>query len=169
MKKSLIIAENIESKIFLIRNQKVMLDFNLAELYEIETRVLKQAVRRNIERFPSDFMFQLSKKEWTELITNCDELNRYKFAPSLPFAFTEQGVAMLSTVLKSKKAILVNIEIMRAFVKIRQIISSHKELADRLKELELKVDVHDQNIAQIFEVIKQLLKPPEKQHRKIGF
>jgi len=169
MKKSLIIAENIESKIFLIRNQKVMLDFNLAELYEIETRVLKQAVRRNIERFPSDFMFQLSKKEWSELITNCDKLNRYKFSPSLPFVFTEQGVAMLSTVLKSKKAILVNIEIMRAFVKIREIISTHKELANRLKELELKVDVHDENIAQIFEVIKQLLKPPEKQIKKIGF
>jgi hypothetical protein len=126
MPKSLMRNYNIESKIFLIRNQKVMLDFDLASLYDVETRVLKQAVRRNSERFPADFMFQLTKNEWFELITNCDKLNNLKYSPSLPFAFTEQGVAMLSTVLKSRKAILVNIEIMRAFVKIREIISSIK-------------------------------------------
>lgn len=169
MANSLIVTNKIESKIFVIRTQKVMLDFDLAELYGVETRVLKQAVRRNIERFPKDFLFQLNKNEWQELITNCDKLGSYKFSPSLPYAFTEQGVAMLSSVLKSKKAILVNIEIMRAFVKLREIIATHKELAEKLKELELKVDVHEQNISQIFEVIRQLLEPPEKKKIKIGF
>lgn len=169
MPKSLMRNYNIESKIFLIRNQKVMLDFDLASLYDVETRVLKQAVRRNSERFPADFMFQLTKNEWFELITNCDKLNNLKYSPSLPFAFTEQGVAMLSTVLKSRKAILVNIEIMRAFVKIREIISTHKELAARLKELELKVDSQDASIAKIFEVIRQMLEPSNQRKRRIGF
>ncbi len=169
MPKSLMRNYNIESKIFLIRNQKVMLDFDLASLYDVETRVLKQAVRRNSERFPADFMFQLTKNEWFELITNCDKLNNLKYSPSLPFAFTEQGVAMLSTVLKSRKAILVNIEIMRAFVKIREIISTHKELAARLKELEMKVDSHDVSIAKIFEVIRQMLEPSTERKRRIGF
>jgi hypothetical protein len=169
MSKSLIPVEKIESRIYLIRQQKVMLDFDLAELYGIETRSLKQAVRRNLERFPSDFMFQLTKEEHRFVRSQNVILKRGQHSKYLPFAFTEQGVAMLSSVLNSKKAVLVNIEIMCAFVKIREIISNHKELANRLKELEVKVDIHDQNIAEIFEVIRQLLAPPEKPSQKIGF
>ena len=109
--------QNIQSKIYEIRGQKVMLDFDLATMYEVETRSLKQAVRRNTDRFPDDFMFQLTKEEWQELITNCDNLpETAKFSPSTPYAFTEQGVAMLSSVLTSKKALQVNISIMRVFV-----------------------------------------------------
>ena len=115
------IKELIQSKIFEIRSQKVMFDFDLSAMYNVETRALKQAVRRNIQRFPKDFLVELSMKEWKELITDCDKLpETAKYNPSPPFAFTEQGIAMLSTVLKSEKAIQVNIAIMRAFVFIRQ-------------------------------------------------
>lgn len=127
----------IQNKIYTIRNQRVMFDFDLAEFYGIETRVLKQAVRRNIDRFPVDFMFLLQKEEWNELITNCDNIpDNYKYIPSLPMVFTEQGVAMLSSVLKSKEAVKVNIAIIRAFVFIRQISLNYKELQDKINELE---------------------------------
>lgn len=129
MKRNLVKYKNISEKIYLIRNQKVMLDVDLAYLYGLETRILKQAVRRNRDRFPADFMFQLTKKEWRELITNCDNLNKYKFTPSLPFVFSEQGVAMLSSVLNSKRAVKVNIEIMRAFVRMRELMESQHVLA----------------------------------------
>src|SRR6185312_17318349 len=119
----------IQNKIYDIRRHKVMLDFDLAELYEVENRALKQAVKRNIQRFPGDFFFQLTKAEWKEVITNCDNLPKnLQYSPATPFAFTEQGVAMLSGVLKSKKAIQVNIAIMRAFVFIRNYALSHKDL-----------------------------------------
>lgn len=131
--------QTIQSRIYEIRSQKVMLDFDLAEMYEVETRVLKQAVRRNAYRFPEDFMFELTKKEWQELITICDNLPEgIKFSPASPFAFTEQGVAMLSSVLKSKKAVEVNIAIMRTFVLVRQYALSHKDLTEKLKKLERK-------------------------------
>ena len=115
--------EIINNKIHVIRNQKVMLDFDLALLYQIETKVLKQAVRRNIERFPEDFMFQLTRKEKDELVTNCDRLNNLKHSVVFPYVFTQEGVAMLSGVLNSKRAIAVNIQIMRAFVKIKEFIN----------------------------------------------
>lgn len=164
-----ITSEKITRIIYFIHGEKVILDSDLAVLYEVETRVLKQAVRRNIERFPSDFLLQLTKKEWKELITNCDNLERYKYSPAAPFAFTEQGVAMLSGILNSPKAIKVNIEIMRAFVKLREILSTHKELAQKLKELELKMENYDEKIAVIFETIKELMAPPSAGKRKIGF
>ncbi|MEW6196322.1 MAG: ORF6N domain-containing protein [Bacteroidota bacterium] len=169
MKKILVQSTRITSKIYLIRNQKVMLDVDLSDLYGIETRALKQAVRRNKDRFLIDFMFQLNRNEWKELITNCDNLSTYKFSPSLPFAFTEQGVAMLSSVLNSKRAVQVNIEIMRAFVKMREFLITHVELAKKLKELELKIESHDENIATIFEAIKQLLAVEGKTQRRIGY
>ncbi|MDQ7817689.1 MAG: ORF6N domain-containing protein [Melioribacteraceae bacterium] len=169
MEKGLIKFKNITSKIYVLRNQKVMLDADLANLYGIETRVLKQAVRRNKDRFPNDFMFQLTKNEWQELITNCDNLDSYKFSPSPPFVFTEQGVAMLSSVLNSKRAIKVNIEIMRAFVKMREFLESHKELAKKLSELEKRIEAHDESIIAIFEAIKQLMAIPEKPQKRIGF
>ena len=124
---------NLQNKIYEIRAQKVMLDFDLALLYKVENRALKQAIKRNRSRFPSDFMFMLTQNEWQELITNCDNLNpNYKFSPALPFAFTEQGVALFSGVLKSEKAIAVNIAIMRAFVFVRQYALSHKDLTEKL-------------------------------------
>ena len=168
--KALIPAENLINKILVIRNQKVILDRDLAVLYGVETRALKQAVRRNIVRFPSDFMFQLTKKEFSTwrsqiVMSKSDEKGlRY-----LPFAFTEQGVAMLSSVLKSKRAIEVNILIMRAFVKLREIISTHKKVAEKLKDLESKLKEHDDQIVQIIQVINQLIMPPESPKKKIGF
>jgi phage regulator Rha-like protein len=165
----IILIERIEKKIFLIRNQKVMLSTHLAELYEVEVKVLNQAVKRNIDRFPKDFMFQLSKREFENLKSQIVTSSWGGIRRSPPYAFTEQGVAMLSSVLHSQKAIKVNIQIMRAFVKLREILSTHKELARKLKELELKIDSHDHQIQVIFDAINQLLSPPEKPRRKMGF
>jgi hypothetical protein len=154
----------IENKIYEVRGQKVMLDFDLAALYEVETRALKQAVRRNIERFPKDFMFQLTKEEWQKLITICDNLPpASKFSPALPFAFTGQGVSMLSSVLRSKKAIQVNILIMRAFVFLRQYALSHKDLTDKLKELEGK---YNKQFKDVYEAINYLLQKDRKETNK---
>jgi ORF6N domain len=164
--------QTLRSKIYEIRQQQVLLDFDLSELYETETRALKQAVNRNIERFPEDFMFQLSKLEWQELITNCDNLPpTAKFSPSKPFAFTEQGVAMLSSVLKSKKAIEVNISIMRAFVLIRQYTLSHKDLTDKLNELEIKFDQQFSDVykALTFLMEKDKVNSEQEKRTKIGY
>jgi len=171
VKVEVIPIERIEKRIYLIRNQKVMVDSDIAELYDVSTKQLNQQVKRNIDRFPIDFMFQLSAEEYDSLRSQNVTLKngRGKHRKYLPYAFTEQGVAMLSSVLNSKQAIKVNIQIMRAFVKLREILSTHKELAQKLKELELKIDSHDQQIQSIFEVINQLLIPPEKPKQKIGF
>ncbi len=167
--KQIIKQENIVQIIYLIRGEKVILDFDLALLYGVENRVLKQSVRRNIDRFPSDFLFQLTKSEWIELITNCDNLKKYKFSPITPFAFTEQGVAMLSGILKSPGAVKTNIEIMRAFVSLRRMIDTNKELAQKLIVLERKTTEHDKLIASIFEVIRELMSPPVQVKKRIGF
>ncbi|GMR25602.1 MAG: ORF6N domain-containing protein [Ignavibacteria bacterium] len=170
-KNSIIAQERIEKKIYLIRNQKVMIDQDLAELYNVSTGRLNEQVKRNLDRFPKDFMFQLSKTEYNTIRSQIAILKtgRGRHRKYLPYAFTEQGVAMLSSVLKSKRAVQVNIQIMRAFVKLREILSTHKELAQKLKELELKMDSHDQQIQAIFEAINQLLTPREKPKRKMGF
>ena len=137
MKRTQIISvDRIENSIYLIRSQKVLLDRDLAELYGVETRVLKQAVRRNRKRFPGDFMFELTKEENQSLRSQNVILKRGQHSKYLPFAFTEQGVAMLSSVLSSERAIRVNIEIMRAFVRLRDMLSTHKELARKLADLE---------------------------------
>ena len=168
--KSVLPSGRIINQILVIRNQKVILDRDLAVLYNVETRSLKQAVRRNIKRFPDDFMFQLTKEEFANwrsqtVMSKADQKGlRY-----YPFAFTEQGVAMLSSVLKSERAIEVNILIMRAFVKLREIISTHKKVEEKLKELESKLKEHDDHIVQIIQVINQLITPPQTQKRKIGF
>jgi len=168
--KELIPEEVIERKIFMIRGHKVMLDRELAKLYGVPTKVLNQAVKRNISRFPQDFMFQLTEVEKEEVVTNCDHLKSLKFSPQLPNAFTEQGVAMLSSVLKSERAIQVNIAIMRAFVRLKQILSMNKELAHKLAELERKIEKHDVDIQAIFEAIRQLMAPaPIKPKPQIGF
>lgn len=169
---SAMINEIIQSKIFEIGGQKVMFDFDLSVLYEVETRILKQAVRRNIQRFPKDFLVELSMEEWRELITICDilpETAKYSRVP--PFAFTEQGIAMLSTVLKSEKAIQVNIAIMRAFVFIRQYTLNHQDLRKKLDELEKS---YNKKFQDIYEAINYLLNKEKEitkhQNRKrIGF
>ena len=143
-----------------------MLDFHLAALYEVETRVLKQSVRRNINRFPEDFMFQLTETEWKELITNCDNLGSVKFSPATPFAFAEQGIAMLSGVLRSEKAINVNIAIMRAFVRMRELIGQNKELKKKLDKMENK---YDQQFRVVFEVIRQLIEKKNEPRNPVGF
>ncbi|HPI37690.1 MAG TPA: ORF6N domain-containing protein [Ignavibacteriaceae bacterium] len=168
--KSIIPPENIITRILLIREQKVILDRELALLYGVETRALKQAVRRNIKRFPEDFMFQLTTaefKSWRSqtVMSNSDK----KGLRHLPFAFTEQGVAMLSSVLKSERAIEVNILIMRAFVKLREIVSTHKKVEEKLKEIENRLGQHDKQILQIIDVINQLITPPEPVKKKVGF
>jgi hypothetical protein len=144
----------------------VLLDFHLASLYDVETRVLKQQVRRNIDRFPDDFMFKLTKREWDQVITNCDNLGPFKFSPTPPSAFTEQGVAMLSGILRSKKAIQVNIAIMRAFVQMRKWLGTNKELQLRIDELENK---YDDQFKIVFEAIRQLIRQESMPKKPIGF
>lgn len=168
--KPLLPAESVINKILVIRNQKVILDRDLANLYHVETRALKQAVRRNIKRFPEDFMFQLTKEEFMNwrsqtVMSSSDQKGLRYF----PFAFTEQGVAMLSSVLKSERAIEVNILIMRAFVRLREIISTHKKVEAKLKEIDSNLKDHDDKILQIIQVINQLINPPEPVKKKIGF
>jgi len=157
--------ELIEKKIYLIRGQKVMLDADLAELYDVQTKVFLQAVKRNIDRFPDDFMFQLTKEEFTNLrsqfVTSSWGGRRY-----LPYAFTEQGVAMLSSVLNSKRAIHVNIQIMRTFTKIREMLASNADLSRRLDELEKK---YDAQFRVVFDAIRQLMSPVETKEKRIGF
>ncbi|MFA7403665.1 MAG: ORF6N domain-containing protein [Pelobacteraceae bacterium] len=167
--KELIPAEFIEQKILLIRGHKVILDSDLAALYGVETRVLNQAVRRNIQRFPADFMFELNVAEQEALRSQIVILKkgRGQHSKYLPYAFTEQGVAMLSSVLNSDRAIEVNILIMRSFVKLREMISTHKDLATKLENLEKK---YDSQFKMVFDTIRQLMAPPEqKKKRAIGF
>jgi len=167
--KSLIPVESLINKILVIRNQKVILDRDLALLYGVETRALKQAVKRNLKRFPSDFMFILSKKEIEKMVSQNVIPSKSFLGGANPMAFTEQGVAMLSSVLKSERAIEVNILIMRAFVKLREIISTHKKVEIKLKELEEKLKEHDDQIVQIIQVINQLITPFRSPKKKIGF
>ncbi|MFH1389406.1 MAG: ORF6N domain-containing protein [Candidatus Margulisiibacteriota bacterium] len=159
--------ERIESRIYLIRGQKVMLDRDLAELYGVPTKALNQAVRRNEKRFPPDFIFQLNTKEKDELVTKCDRFRSLKHSTSLPLAFNEQGIAMLSSVLNSDRAVEVNIMIMRAFVRLRQVLADNKELADKFRELESRVDCHDGALAEIIDRIRELMTPV--QTNVIGF
>ena len=162
----------IQNKIYQVRGERIMLDFDLAEMYGVETRALKQAVRRNLERFPEDFMFQLSKPEWQQLITNCDNLpENIKFSPATPFAFTEQGVAMLSSVLNSKKAIAVNIAIIRVFVVLRQHLADYKDLKEAIAILEKEMNTKFKDINQ---ALNYLLNKDQKEidqanRKQIGY
>lgn len=175
----LVLQEVIERKIYLIRGHKVILDKELAKLYGVPTKRLNEQVKRNIKRFPNDFMFQLTWEEAQSLgsqIASSDSRSQFatlKQGKNIKYrfnVFTEQGVAMLSSVLNSERAIQVNIAIMRAFVKIRQFLSTHKELANKLDEVERKIKRHDAEIQAIFEAIRQLMAPPsEKQKPRIGF
>jgi phage regulator Rha-like protein len=159
----------IEQKIFMLRGRKVMLSLHLAQLYNVQTKILMQAVKRNIKRFPEDFMFQLSDSEYENLKLQIVTSSWGGARRAKPYAFTEQGVDMLSGVLNSERAIQVNIAIMRAFVKLREVISNHKELAAKLNELEQKVENHDKEIKAIFDAIRQLTMVEEEPKRRIGF
>jgi hypothetical protein len=170
--KALIIPDElVMNKIYLIRGQKIMLDKDLAELYDVETKVLNQAVKRNSGRFPEDFMFQLTKMEWKSLRSQIVTLEkgRGKFPKFLPFVFTEQGISMLSSVLNSETAIRVNIQIIRVFTRMRQMLVSHKDILIKLEKMERKLTGHDKEIQLIFKYLKQLLTPPQQPRSKIGF
>lgn len=158
----------IQNKIFEVRGYRVMLDFHLAELYNVKTKVLKQAVKRNIQQFPSDFMFELDKEEFHQLVTICDQFpETLKHSSVSPMVFTEQGVAMLSTVLRSQTAINVNISIMRAFVLMRQMVIGYNELLKRIEELEESTDAQ---FSEIYQTLTQLLSKPDPKPRKpIGY
>jgi hypothetical protein len=167
--KSLVPIEVIEQKILILRGHKVMLDKDLAQLYGVETRALNQAVRRNIDRFPDDFMFSLTREEITRIsqivISSDNPFTRLKFSKNV-MVFTENGIAMLSSVLNSKRAIQVNIQIMRTFTKLREMVSSHKDLARKLDALEKK---YAGQFQVVFEAIRQLIEVEKKPRRKIGF
>jgi hypothetical protein len=190
MKKELIPADRIAQSIYFLRGQKVMLDFDLAALYGVAAKALNQAVRRNRERFPADFMFQLNQEETrflrSQFVTSTGQVvqvkeivsNRsqsvtgslkHRETKSRPYAFTEQGVAMLSGVLKNDRAVKVNIAIMRAFVKLREALETNRELAQKFAELDERVGKHDKEIGAIIDAIRQLMTPPEKPPREIGF
>jgi hypothetical protein len=166
---------DISRDILVLRGQRVLLDVELADLYGVETKVLLQAVRRNMERFPEDFMLQLTAEEWASLRSQNVTLKtgRGEHRKYLPYAFTEQGVAMLSSVLRSPRAIAVNIQIMRAFVRMREMLSSSHELAKRLDQLEARIEkklaTHDEAIAAILSAIRELMSPPAPKRRAIGF
>jgi hypothetical protein len=161
------LAVQVERRILLLRGQKVMLDFDLAELYGVETRALKQAVRRNLDRFPADFMFELSAAEIKSLVSQTVIPSRGKFGGATPMAFTEQGVAMLSSVLRSPRALKVNIAIMRTFVRLREMLLSNADLARKLADLENK---YDAQFKVVFDAIRELMLPPAAPpKRQIGF
>ena len=173
MSTALIPSEVVENKNLFIRGKKVMIDRDLAALYGVATKVLNQAVKRNIERFPTDFMFQLSKEEFTnwrsQFVTSNSEKMGFRKSP---LAFTEHGIWMLSSVLHSPRAIQVNIQIMRTFVKLRELMVSHRNLARKIEELEAKYRKHDENFVVVFAAIKKLLEPPREPKKKklpIGF
>ena len=170
--KKIVTMEAIQYKILFIRGQKVMLDKDLAALYQVKPIALRQQVRRNTHRFPDDFCFQLTREEVKALVSQFVIPSEQVLGGYLPLAFTEQGVAMLSSVLKSKMAVLVNIQIMRVFVKLKEMLISHKDLAQKIEDLERKFQDHDKKFVLVFEAIRQLLKEsakPKKTKESIGF
>jgi ribosomal protein L23 len=168
-KRKVIPDEVVMNKIIMVRGQKIMIDRDLAELYGVTTKRLNEQVKRNKKRFPEDFMFQLTEEEKAEVVANCDHLRTLKFSPVLPFAFTEHGAVMLASVLNSERAIEMNIQIVRVFTKIREMLLAHKDILLQLEKIEKKLAGHDEDIALIFQYLKQLLNPPQPPRRKIGF
>jgi len=167
----LLVMEQIEPMILLIRGLKVILDADLAMLYGVSTKRLNEQVKRNRRRFPADFLFALTAAEKDEVVANCDHLQRLKFSPVLPSAFTEHGAIMAASVLNTTRAIEVSVYVVRTFVKLREILTTHKELAHKLAELERKVETHDASIRSLVTAIRQLMGPPPEQQSKgrIGF
>lgn len=164
---TLVPLEHVEQKILIIRGHKVMLDADLAALYGVQTKRLNEQVKRNYERFPEDFMFELTQEEATELVAICDRFKNLKHSTVLPKAFTEHGAIMLANVIKSPRAIQVSIQVVRAFIKLRQILISHKDLAEKLDKME---KTYDHNFQIVFQHLRQLMTPPPVPPRKrIGF
>ena len=160
----------IENKIFLIRGQRIMIDHDLANLYGVTSKRLKEQIRRNLKRFPDDFMFKFTKNETMEVAAKCGNLHTLKYSPQFSYAFTEQGIAMLSSVLNSDRAIEVNIQIIRVFVKLKQILISHKDLEKKIENLERQYLDHDKKIIAIFQAMRQLLEPPQDEKKEpFGF
>jgi len=168
-KKKTISDEIVMNKIIIVRNQKVMIDRDLAELYGITTKQLNQQVKRNNKRFPKDFMFQLIEEEKNEVVTNCDHLASLKFSPTLPYVFTEHGAVMLASILNSDRAVEVNIQIVKVFIKMREMLFTHKDILLQLEKIERKLTGHDEDIQLIFQYLKQLLNPPQQPRKRIGF
>jgi hypothetical protein len=167
---SLVPPGRVDSRILWLRGQKVILDADLAEIYGIKTKALNQAVKRNAERFPSDFMLQLTANEKAEVVTKCDHLRRLKFSPVLPFAFTEHGAIMAANVINSPHAIQASVFVVRAFVKMREVLASHKELALKLQELETRLENHDDAIRDLVLAIRDLAEPlTVRRKARIGF
>jgi len=158
--------ERVERAILLIRGQKVMLDADLAALYGVPTKRFNEQVKRNKERFPADFMFRLTAEEKSEVVANCDHLKKLKFSATLPYAFTEHGAVMAANVLNSPTAVQASIQVVRAFVRLRQMLASHEQLARKLEALEKK---YDQSFKVVFDTIRALMTPPEPKRRTIGF
>jgi len=166
-KQNLIPIERVEKTILFIRGLRVILDADLAKLYGVSTKRLNQQVKRNRDRFPDDFMLQLTAEEKAEVVANCDHLSQLKFSPALPYAFTEHGAIMAASVLNTPRAIEVSIFVVRAFVKLREMVATHKEIERKLIALEKK---YDEQFKVVFEAIRQLMAPPtESKKRKIGF
>ena len=159
----------IDARILLLRGQKVMLDADLAELYDVPTKRLNEQIKRNAARFPSDFMFQLTTNEKAEVVANCDHLARLKFSPVLPYAFTEHGALMAANVLNSPRAVEASVYVIRAFVRLREVLATNAELAKKLYTLEKKLSTHDQAITGLINAIRQLTAPQTTKRRKIGF
>jgi hypothetical protein len=171
--KAIIPIGQIEQRILLIRGQRVMLDADLAMLYGVPTRVLNQAVRRNLKRFPQDFMFKLTQPEKNQVITICDPLKNLKYAKALPNEFTEHGAIMAASVLNTQRAVQISVFVVRAFVKLREMLSTHGELAHKLAVLERKLQNHEESIRSLVVAIRQLMTPPEPEpeppKKRIGF
>jgi phage regulator Rha-like protein len=167
---SIILLNSIEKRILTIRGSKIMLDSDLAELYGVTTKRLNEQVKRNRQRFPVDFMFRLTEHEKEEVVANCDHLSRLKYSKYLPYAFTEHGAIMVAAVLNTSRAVGVSIYVVRAFVKLREMLSEHKELALKLVDLDKKVAVHDVSIKYLVETIHRLANPgTKKKRRRVGF
>ncbi len=158
---SIVLVEQVQNKILFLRGEKVILDSDLAALYGVPTKRLNEQIKRNQERFPPDFMFQLTKAEKDEVVANCDHLQKLKFSPVLPYAFTEHGAIMAASVLNSERAVQTSIYVVRAFVKLRQMLAPYKELMVKLDQLEKKLQTHDKQIITIVQAIKLLMPPPE--------
>ncbi len=170
MKNQIIPAQRIEQIILEIRGQKVIIDSDIATIYGTSTKRLNEQVRRNKARFPIEFMFQLTKDEKEEVVANCDHLSNLKFSPHLPFVFTEHGALMAAAILNTDRSVQVSLFVVRAFVKLRELVVAHKELASKFNELESRVGAHDEAIVQLMQSMRQLMKPtPPKQQNKIGF
>ena len=163
---NLIPMERIERAILFLRGEKVMLDSDLADIFGVETKVLNQAVKRNINRFPTDFMFQLTQTEKLEVVTNCDHLTKLKFSPHLPYAFTEHGALMLANVINSARAAQTSVLVVRAFVRLRQMLASNADLAHKLAAMEKN---YDKQFKVVFDALRELMSPATKPKREIGF